>query len=99
MTCTRGPALIRNESRMPLGRSDLAERSERRADLAGEQVGLLPGSEVAALVDLVEVDDVRVARLDPAAGGPPDLAGERRKAERDRRRRQRLAARGRGVRP
>src|SRR3954469_24248254 len=76
-----------------------AECPERRADLAGEQLGLLPGGEVATLVDLVEVDDVRVARLDPAARRPPDLAGERREAERDRRRRQRLAARGRGVRP
>ena len=54
---------------------------------------------MAALVHLVEVDDVRVARLDPAARRPPDLTGERREAERDRRRRQRLVACGRGVRP
>ena len=54
---------------------------------------------MAALVDLVEVDDVRVARLDPAARRLPDLARERREAERDRRGRQRLPARGRGVRP
>jgi hypothetical protein len=42
---------------------------------------------VAALVDLVEVDDVRVRMLDPAAGCAPDLAGKRREGERDGRRR------------
>src|SRR3954451_8542438 len=90
--------MTRSDAR-PLGRSDLAEWPERRANLAGKELGLLPGGEVAALVDLVEVDDVRVARLDPAARRAPDLAGERREAERDRRWRQRLGARGGGVGP
>src|ERR1700692_1553589 len=70
----------------------LAERLEGRANLGGEELRLLPGSEVASLVDLVEVDDVRVARLDPAARSPPDLARKRREAERHRRWRQRLGA-------
>jgi hypothetical protein len=35
---------------------DLAERPERGSHLGRERLWLLPGSEVAALVDLVEVD-------------------------------------------
>src|SRR5436305_14085430 len=73
------------------------DRPKGRSHLGREELGLFPGREVAALVDGVEVDDVRVARLDPAARRPPDLARERREAERDRRRRQWLLARGRGV--
>ena len=38
----------------------LAQGSERGAHLLGEELGLLPGGEVPTLVDLVEVDDVRV---------------------------------------
>src|SRR5207302_6581395 len=69
-----------------------AQRLERSTHLLAEELGLLPRGEVATLVNLVEVDDVRVRRLDPAARRPPDLARERREAERDRRRRQRLLA-------
>jgi hypothetical protein len=36
---------------------DLAERPERGSHLGREQLWLLPGSEVAALVVLVEVDE------------------------------------------
>jgi hypothetical protein len=43
------------------------ERLEGSPHLLAEDSRLLPGREVSALVDLVEVDDVRVARLDPAA--------------------------------
>src|SRR5207248_5721485 len=67
---------------------------ERRTDLFAEELRLFPGGEVPALVDLVEVDDVWVGLLDPAARRPPDLAGECGEAERDRRRRQGLQARG-----
>src|SRR5439155_15251725 len=69
------------------------DRSQGGSHLGREELGLFPGREVAALVDGVEVDDVRVARLDPAARRPPDLARERRETERDRRRRQWLLAR------
>src|SRR2546423_1596381 len=72
--------------------TSLAQRFERRAHLLAEELGFLPRGEVATLVDLVEVDDVRVQRLDPAARRPPDLARERRETDRDRRRRQRLLA-------
>jgi hypothetical protein len=39
---------------------------------------------VSALVDLVEVADVGVDRIDPAARGSPDLAGEGGEADRNR---------------
>src|SRR3712207_7095856 len=43
---------------------------------------LFPRGEVAALVDLVEVGEVGVDRLDPAPGRRPDLARERGEADR-----------------
>src|SRR5208282_6232865 len=61
----------------------LAQRLERRPDLGREQLGLFPGGEVAAPVDLVEVGDVGVGLLDPAARSLPDLAGERGEADRE----------------
>src|SRR5919112_6540666 len=61
----------------------LAKLPERRTDLAGEQLRLLPGGEVAAPVDLVEVAEAGIGRLDPAARGSPELAGERREADGD----------------
>src|SRR6478736_10150894 len=64
-----------------------AQRLECSSYLGGEEQRLFPRGEVAAVFDLVEVDDVRVARLDPTARRPPDLARERREAEWDRRRR------------
>src|SRR5438093_11901037 len=76
-----------------------AERLEGSPHFLAEDFRLLPGGEVSALFDFVEVDDVRVARLDPAAWCPPDLARERREAERDRVGRQELSACGWGVRP
>jgi len=71
----------------------LAKRPERGTDLRREQLRLFPGGEVAALLDLVEVGEAGVDRLDPAARGGPDLAGERREADRHGDRRRRLAAR------
>jgi hypothetical protein len=71
----------------------LAQRAECSPHLDGEELRLLPGGEVAAPVDLVEVREVRVDRLDPAARGSPDLAGERREADRNRDRRRSLAGR------
>ncbi len=38
---------------------------------------------MAAAVDLVEVREVGVDRLDPAARGSKDLVGERREADRN----------------
>src|SRR4029077_15208111 len=68
-----------------------AERSEGGSELFREELRLLPGREVPALVDLVEVRDVRVCLLGPASRRPPDLAGERGEAERQRHRWRRLA--------
>jgi hypothetical protein len=49
----------------------------RRPELLGQQLGVLPGREVAAAVDLVEVDEVvRVGALGPTAGGLVQLVGE-----------------------
>src|SRR5437764_15137684 len=73
------------------------DRPKGRSHLGREELGLFPSCEVAALVDGVEVDDDRIARLDPAARRPPDLAWERRQAERDRPPRQGLFGRGRGL--
>ena len=76
--------------RMPLRlRTDL--NAARISD--GEELRLLPGGEVTALVDLVEVGDVGVGVLDPAARGPPDLAGEGGEADRERDLRRSLAGR------
>src|SRR5690242_21728388 len=75
------------------------QRAKRVADLGCEQVRLLPGGEVAAFVDRVEVHDVRVARVDPAARRPPDLARQRGDGDWDRRGREVRAACGGAVGP
>src|SRR4029079_5733100 len=59
-----------------------AQWAECSPQFSGEELRLLPGGEVAALVDLVEVGEVGVDRLDPAARRSPDLTGERREADR-----------------
>src|SRR6266566_1074619 len=66
-----------------LPRLVLSQRRERRPDLGREQLGLFPGGEVAAPAGLVEVGEVGVAQLDPAARGREDLAGERGEADRE----------------
>ena len=69
------------------GEDASATRLERRAHLLREELRLLPGGEVASVVHLVEVVERGIGLLGPAARGPPDLARERREADRDRRRR------------
>src|SRR5690242_17041714 len=69
-----------------------AHGSKRCPQLPGEELRLLPGGEVAAPVDRVEVGKAGVDRLDPAARRSPDLAGERREADRNLDRRRSLAA-------
>jgi hypothetical protein len=54
---------------VPTRHGHLAERPEARADLFTEQVGLFPGGEVSALLDLVVVDEVGVRLLRPTPGG------------------------------
>src|SRR5215831_576148 len=61
----------------------LAERFERRPDFLSEQLGFFPGGEVAPLGGLVEVDEVGVDLLGPAARGLDDLTGEDGKADRE----------------
>src|SRR5262249_16364799 len=60
------------------GCAQSAQRSECRSHLLREQLRLLPGGEVPAPVDLVEVAQVGVDPLRPAAWRPVDLAGEHR---------------------
>src|SRR6478672_13366890 len=82
-----------------MGTPSLPQRPERRSDLLGEDLRLLPGGEVSAPGGLVVVGEVRVAGLDPAARGLPNLAGERAEAHhRELDRRGRLPGRG-GRRP
>jgi len=59
----------------------LAQRAERRPKLGREELGLFPGGEVPACVDLVEVGEVGVGHLDPAARGPEDLIRKGGKAD------------------
>src|SRR5438094_8970806 len=47
------------------GSDRLTQRLERGSELGTEQLGLLPRSEVSALVDLVEVDEVAIGAPRP----------------------------------
>src|SRR5918995_196691 len=62
----------------------LTQRGECGSHLLREELGLFPSGEVAAPIDLVEVADVGVDCIDPAARGPPDLAREGAEADRNR---------------
>src|SRR3954469_1355135 len=91
---------IASDMRVPFRWEDAsAQRPERGANLLREELRLLPGGEVAAPVHLVEVAEAGIGRLGPTARGPPDLAGERREADRHPRRWKRISARRRRVRP
>ena len=61
-----------------------AERSERGAELGGEELGLLPRREVAALVDLVEIDQVAIGAPGPCLRGSIDLLRKHRDGHRKR---------------
>src|SRR3954470_6701273 len=71
----------------------LSQRAERSPHLGREELGLLPGGEVAAPVGLVEVGEAGENYLDLAARGREDLAGEVRVAHRNCDRRRSLAGR------
>jgi hypothetical protein len=64
-------------------RFSLAERAEGGPHLADECLGLLQGGEVAPLVQLVPVAQVREDRFRLPARGPVELAGEDGAAGRD----------------
>src|SRR5262249_34029404 len=78
-----------------VGRQLLAKRTEGGTHFGREEPRLLPSGEVAALVDLVVVGDVRVHLFDPAAWRPENLVGEGGEADRERDGWGRLAGRGR----
>jgi hypothetical protein len=77
------PTVAHIQSRATADAHRSTQRAERRPELGREQLRLLPGREVAASVNLVEVCDVGVGFLDPAARSPEDLAGERGVADRE----------------
>src|SRR5215469_10330570 len=63
----------------------LAQRLERRPHLGGEELGLFPGGEVAAPVELVVVDEVLGIRaLRPAPRRLVELVGKDADGKRDR---------------
>src|SRR5438309_9993949 len=65
--------------------SSRAQRPEGGAELFGEELGLFPGCEVAASVDLVVMDEVvRVGALGPAPRCLVQLVREHADGERDR---------------
>src|SRR5215468_1188770 len=66
------------------GTGRLAQGPECGAELSGEQLWLLPRGEVVAPVNFVEVDEVGVGALGPAARGLEDLVGEDADGGRDR---------------
>src|SRR5687767_8033458 len=68
-----------------------AQFAERRSQFRGEEIRLLPGGEVAALLDLVEVSKPGINRLNPAARCREDLARKCREGNRDFDWRRRLA--------
>src|SRR5215213_487190 len=51
----------------------LAQGSERRAELLGEQLGLFPGREVAAPLRVAEVDQVREGAAGPGLRRPVEV--------------------------
>src|SRR4051794_31650821 len=61
-----------------------AQRSEGRAELFREELRLLPGGEVAAPVDFVEVDELGIRPLGPAPRRLVLLTGEDRHGHRNR---------------
>src|SRR2546422_10627862 len=70
---------------VPAGPSlQLAQWSERRADLGSEEFRLFPRREVTALVDLVKVDELVIGTLGPALWRTIDLARKHRHRNRDR---------------
>src|SRR5215213_4436775 len=62
----------------------LAQRTERGTEFFREELWLLPRGEVAAAVERVEVDEVWIRALRPAARSRVDLIGEDTDGSRDR---------------
>src|SRR5262245_29891563 len=66
------------------GHGAATQRPERRAELLREELRLFPGREVAALVDLVEVDQVLVGAPGPGLRGSIDVLRKYRDGHRER---------------
>src|SRR3954453_9323852 len=72
---TRSRRRTRADAHVRTG-SWLAQRPQPVAELGGIQLRLLPGGEVTAAVNLVEVDEVGIRRLRPAPGSLVELVRE-----------------------
>src|SRR6185312_12241128 len=92
ISASRRPRTARKPSRsssqsshpfMSRDRGRLAKRPEGRAELLAEELGLLPGCEMAALVHLVEVDEVGIRAPSPALWRAIHIVGEDRDADRN----------------
>src|ERR1700751_3701538 len=83
-TISPAAAIVRIVLTWVSSRSRSAQLCERRAQLGREQLRLLPGGEVAAFVDLVEIDEVAVGTLGPTLRRAVDLAWKHRHCDRDR---------------
>jgi hypothetical protein len=67
----------KTENRVALDVSDrFAERSESGAKLRREKLGLLPGGEVPAVLDLVEINQVAIGAAGPPPPPPPRAIAE-----------------------
>ena len=74
-----------SENRVALDVSDrFAERSESGAKLRREKLRLLPGGEVTALVDLVEINQVAIGAAGPCLGRSIDVPRKYRYCDRER---------------
>jgi hypothetical protein len=71
------------QARAPFASDQFAQRPEPRPELGGEELRLLPGREVTALVHLVVVDEPGIRPLGPAPGRLVLFAGEYAHGDRD----------------
>src|SRR5262249_11711073 len=61
----------------------VAKRFERHAKFFREKLRLFPGREVAAFVDLIEIDEIGIRLLRPAARGRVDFVRKNAHGDRD----------------
>ena len=74
-----------SENRAALDVSErFAKRSESGAKLCREKLGLFPGGEVPALVDLVEINQVAIGAAGPCLGRSIDVPRKYRYRDRER---------------
>src|SRR5215207_7054924 len=86
-TGRNGPGPVSGEERgaeRPVISDLRAQGAERRPELGREELRLLPGREVAALVDLVEVNQIAIGAPGPCLRGSLALPRKHRDGHRER---------------